>query len=53
MIEIPTSVRAGIQILIELWIIPGFFTLGQLLVDLEVLIWMNSRFINSNQFINN
>ena len=53
MIEIPTSVRVGIQIRIGLWIIPGFFTLGQLLVDLEVLIWMNWRFINSNQFINN
>jgi hypothetical protein len=53
MVEIPTSVWAGIQIQIGLWIIPGFFTFGQLLVDLEVLIWMNSRFLNSNQFINN
>ena len=52
-VEIPTSVWAEIQIRIWLWIIPGFFTLGQLLVDLEVLIWMNSRFISSNQFINN
>ena len=53
MVEILTSVRAGIQIRIGLWIIPGFFTFGQLLVDLEVLIWLNLRFINSNQFINN
>jgi xanthine/uracil/vitamin C permease (AzgA family) len=53
MVEIPTSVRAGIQIQIGLWIILGFFTFGQLLVDLEVLIWLNSRFLNSNQFINN
>ena len=53
MVEIPTSVRAGIQIRIGLWIIPGFFTFGQLLVDLEVLIWLNSGFVNFNQFINN
>ena len=53
MVEIPINVQGGIQIRIGLWIIPGFFTLGQLLVDLEVLIWMNWRFINSNQFINN
>jgi hypothetical protein len=53
MVKIPTSVRAGIQIRIGLWIIPGFFTFGQLLVDLEVLIWLNSRFLNYNQFINN
>ena len=52
MVEIPTSVQAEIQIRIGLWIIPGFFTFGQLLVDLEVLIWLNSRFLNSNQFIN-
>ena len=31
----------------------GFFTVGQLLVDLEVFLWLNSRFINFNQFINN
>ena len=37
MIEIPTSVWVGIQIQIGLWIIPNFFTFGQLLVDLEVL----------------
>ena len=30
-----------------------FFTFGQLLVDLEVLLWLNSRFIDFNQFINN
>jgi hypothetical protein len=53
MVEILTSVRAGIQIRIGLWIIPSFFTFGQLLVDLEVLIWLNLRFLNSNQFINN
>ena len=53
MVKIPTSVQAGIQIRIGFWIIPSFFTFGQLLVDLEVLIWMNSRFLNSNQFINN
>jgi hypothetical protein len=53
MVEILTSVQAGIQIRIRLWIIPGFFTFGQLLVDLEVLIWLNFRFLNSNQFINN
>jgi hypothetical protein len=53
MVEILTSVRAGIRIRIGLWIIPGFFTFGQLLVDLEVLIWLNLRFLNSNQFINN
>jgi hypothetical protein len=53
MVEIPTSVRAGIRIRIGLWIISGFFTFGQLLVDLEVLIWLNSRFLNFNQFINN
>jgi hypothetical protein len=53
MVEILINVRAGIQIRIGLWIIPGFFTFGQLLVDLEVLIWLNSRFLNSNQFINN
>ena len=46
MVEIPISVRVGIQIRIGLWIILGFFTFGQLLVDLEVLIWLNSRFIN-------
>ena len=44
MVEIPISVRVGIQIRIGLWIILGFFTFGQLLVDLEVPI---------NQFINN
>jgi hypothetical protein len=38
MVEIPIIVQAGIQIRIELWIIPGFFTFDQLLVDLEVLI---------------
>jgi hypothetical protein len=48
MVKILTSIQAGIQIRIGLWIIPGFFTFGQLLVDLEVLIWMNSRFTNSN-----
>jgi hypothetical protein len=53
MVEILTSVQAEIQIRIGLWIIPGFFTFGQLLVDLEVLIWLNLRFLNSNQFINN
>jgi hypothetical protein len=53
MVEILTNVRAGIQIRIGLWIIPSFFTFGQLLVDLEVLIWLNSRFLNFNQFINN
>jgi hypothetical protein len=53
MVKIPTSVRAGIQIRIGFWIIPGFSTFGQLLVDLEVLIWLNLRFLNSNQFINN
>ena len=31
----------------------GFFTFGQLLVDSEVLIWPNSRFIDFHQFINN
>jgi hypothetical protein len=51
--EIPISVWAGIQIQIGLGIIPGFFTFGLLLVDLEVLIWLNSRFLNFNQFINN
>ena len=30
-----------------------FSTFGQLLVDLEVFIWLNSRFIDFNQFINN
>ena len=34
-VKILTSVRAGIQIQIRLWIIPGFFTFGKLLVDLE------------------
>jgi hypothetical protein len=53
MVEIPISVQAGIQIRIGLWIILGFFTFGQLLVDLEVLIWLNSGFLNFNQFINN
>ena len=53
MVEIPTSVQTGIQIRIGLWIIPGFFTFGQLLVDLEVILWLNSRFIDFNQFINN
>jgi hypothetical protein len=53
MVEIPISVQAGIQIQIWLWIIPGFFTFGQLLVDLEVLIWLNSRFLDFNKFINN
>jgi hypothetical protein len=53
MVEILTSVRAGIEIRIGLWIIPGFFTFGQLLVDLEVFIWLNLRFLNTNQFINN
>ena len=53
MVEIPTSVWVGIQIRIGLWIIPDFFTFGQLLVDLEVLIWLNLRFLNYNQFINN
>jgi hypothetical protein len=38
MVEIPIIVQAGIQIRIKLWIIPGFFTFGQLLVDLEVII---------------
>jgi hypothetical protein len=52
-VEILTSVRAGIQIRIGLWIILGFFTFGQLLVDLKVLIWMNLRFLSSNKFINN
>ena len=46
MVEIPTSVRAGIQIRIGLWRIPGFFTFGQLLGGLEVIIWMNLGFIN-------
>jgi hypothetical protein len=53
MVEILTSIPAGIQIRIGLWIIPGFFTFGQLLVDLEVFIWLNLRFLSSNQFINN
>ena len=53
MVEMPISVQAGIQIRIGLWIIPGFFTFDQLLVDLEVFIWLNSRFIDFNQFINN
>ena len=53
MIEILTSIRAGIQIRIGLWIIPSFFTFGQFIVDLEVLVWLNLRFLNSNQFINN
>jgi hypothetical protein len=53
MVEIPINVQAGIQIQIKLWIIPGFFIFDQLLVDLEVLIWLNSRFLNFNQFINN
>jgi hypothetical protein len=30
-----------------------FFIFGQLLVDLEVLLWLNSRFIDFSQFINN
>jgi hypothetical protein len=29
----------------------GFFTFGQLLVDLEVLIWLNSRFLDFNQLL--
>ena len=53
MVEIPISAWAEIQIRIGLWIILGFFTFGQLLVDLEVLIWLNSRFLNFNQFISN
>ena len=53
MVEIPISVGAGIQIRIGLWIILGFFTFGELLVDLEVILWMNSRFIDFNKFINN
>jgi hypothetical protein len=53
MVEIPISIRAGIQIQIGLWIIPGFFTFGQLLMGLEVFLWLNSRFLDFNQFINN
>jgi hypothetical protein len=53
MVKIPSSVQAEIQIRIGLWIIPSFFTFGQLLVDLEVLIWLNSIFLDFNQFINN
>jgi hypothetical protein len=53
MVKILTSLQVGIQIRIGLWIILGFFTFGQLLVDLGVLIWLNLRFLNSNQFINN
>ena len=53
MVKILISERARIQIQIELWIIPGIFTFGQVLVDLEVLIWLNLRFLNFNQFINN
>jgi hypothetical protein len=52
MVEIPISIWVGIQIRIGLWIISGFFIFGQLLVDLEVL-WLNLRFIDFNQFINN
>ena len=52
MIEILISVQAEIQIQIGLWIIPGFFTFGQLLVDLEVLLWLNLRFLDFHQFIN-
>jgi hypothetical protein len=29
----------------------GFFTFGQFLVDLEVLIWLNSRFLDFNQLL--
>jgi hypothetical protein len=53
MVEILISVQARIQIRIGLWIIPGFFTFGQLLVDLEDLLWMNSRFLDFSEFINN
>jgi hypothetical protein len=53
MVEILISVQAGIQIQIRLWIISGFFTFGQLLMDLEVLLWLNSRFLDFPQFINN
>ena len=53
MVEILISIWAGIQIRIGLWIIPGFFTFGQLLVDLEVLLWLNLRFLDFPQFINN
>ena len=38
MVKILTSVRAEIQLRIGFWIISGFFTFGQLLVDLEVFI---------------
>ena len=53
MVEILTSVRAGIQIRIGLWIIPSFFTFGHLLVDLEVFIWLNLRFLNWTKFGSN
>ena len=54
MVKTPISVQAGIQIQIGFWIIPGFFTFGQLLVDLEVFFfWLNSRLLDFNQFINN
>ena len=48
MVEILISVWAGIQIRIGLWIIPGFFTFSQLLVDLEVFLWLNLRFLDFN-----
>ena len=47
--EIPINVWVGIQIQIGLGILPGFFTFDLLLV----LIWLNSRFLNFDQFINN
>ena len=40
MVKTPISVQAGIQIQIGFWIIPGFFTFGQLLVDLEVFFFL-------------
>jgi hypothetical protein len=52
MIKILISVQAGIQIRIGLWIILGFH-LWSTLVDLEVLIWLYSIFLDFNQFINN
>ena len=51
--KIPRSAQVGIKLQIWLWIIPGVFTFGQLLVNLEVLFWLNSRFLDFYQFINN
>ena len=47
MVKISSSAQAGIQLRIWLWITPDFFfTFGQLLVNLEVLSWLNLRFLN-------